>query len=379
MTTFEVAVVGAGPAGSIAALHLARAGKHVALIDKAHFPRVKVCGGGVVHRALEHVPADILLPVQRDCRRIDLRFLDRDRRFEVKRDTTVVAMTMRAELDQMLADAAVRSGAQAFFSREVRSITRATDHVELETNQGTIRAGIVIAADGATGRCAKLAGWNEPLATIPALEAEVRVDEPAFERHSESAIFDFGGVVEGGYGWVFGKNNHLSCGVLSMRRGQSGLRARLDRYLDAAGVHAVEPFEADGYVIPIAPRRDGFTRDRVLLVGDAAGLADPVTAEGISIAMHSGALAARAILHEPSSHDVERAYASDLNRSILSELRVARLVAHVLYRRPGFARFLFDHAGTHLCEAMADVYLGRRTYKSLVTRPHNWWRLLRGR
>jgi flavin-dependent dehydrogenase len=116
-----------------------------------------------------------------------------------------------------------------------------------------------------------------------------------------------------------------------------------------------------------------------LLVGDAAGLADPVTAEGISIAIHSGAIAARAILGERIAHDVERTYEHDLQRSILSELRVARLVAHVFYRRPRFARFLFDHAGTHLCEAMADVYLGRRTYKSLVTRPHNWWRLLRGR
>jgi flavin-dependent dehydrogenase len=165
--------------------------------------------------------------------------------------------------------------------------------------------------------------------------------------------------------------------VLSRQRGQSGLRARLDHYLEAAGVRAIEPPESHGYVIPIAPRKEGFVRDRVLLVGDAAGLADPVTAEGISIAMHSGAIAARTILHE-GPQDVERTYERDLGRSIVSELRVARLVAHVLYRRPRFARFLFDHAGAHLCEAMADVYLGERTYKSLVTRPRNWWRLLRG-
>jgi geranylgeranyl reductase family protein len=378
-----------GPAGSIAALHLARAGKHVALIDKAHPPRVKVCGGGVVRRAFDHVPADLVLPVQRECKTIELRFLDRDRRFEVRRDATVVGMTMRSELDHALADAACRAGAEGLFGREVRALRRANDHVELGTNAGTVRAGIVIAADGATGRCAKLAGWTEALATIPALEAEVRVDPAALDALGCAAIFDFGGVVEGGYGWVFGKRDHLSCGVLSMQRGPAAFRERLDHYLDAVGVRPVEPVDARGYVIPIAPRKDGFARERVLLVGDAAGLADPVTAEGISIAMHSGHSAARAILEaNDASHgasdpararDIERAYVRDLGREILSELRIARLVAHVLYRRPRFARALFDHAGTHLCEAMADVYLGRRTYKSLVTHPRNWWRLVSGR
>jgi geranylgeranyl reductase family protein len=379
MGTFEVAVVGAGPAGSVAALHLARAGKHVALIDKAHMPRVKVCGGGVVHRALEHVPRDIELPLQRACRRIEMRFLDRGRVFQIERDATVVAMTMRAELDQVLADAACKSGAQALYGREVRGIARHSDHVEIGTSAGTVRAGLVVAADGATGRTAKLAGWTDTLATIPALEAELRVDASDFARLDHAAIFDFGGAVEGGYGWVFGKRDHLSCGVLSMQRGHASLRERLDRYLHAAGVVPIEPFDVRGYVIPIAPRRSGFARGRVLLAGDAAGLADPVTAEGISIAMHSGALAARAVLAGTPARDVERAYERDLRREILAELRIARLVAHVLYRRPRLARVLLDHAGQHLCEAMADVYLGRRTYTSLVTRPQNWWRLLSGR
>jgi flavin-dependent dehydrogenase len=261
---------------------------------------------------------------------------------------------------------------------EVRGIARANEHVELETSQGTVRAGFLIAADGATGRSAKLAGWTDGLATIPALEAEVRVDDDSFTALADSATFDFGGVVEGGYGWVFGKREHLSCGVLSMQRGKASLHERLERYLHAAGVRNVVSQDVRGYVIPLVPRSGGFTRGRVLLAGDAAGLADPVTAEGISIAMHSGVLAARAILSGGTSRDVEHRYARELRREILSELRIARLVAHVLYRRPRFARALFDHAGAHLCEAMADVYLGTRSYRSLLTNPRNWARLVRG-
>ena len=378
-STFEAAVVGAGPAGAIAALHLARAGRHVVLIDKARFPRVKVCGGGVVRRAREHLPAEVSLPIQHESRRVGMRFLDRGRSWTIRREDTVIAMTMRADLDHALVDAARKSGAQWMSPCEVRGLARQSGHVELDTSLGPVRAQFVIAADGATGRCAKLAGWNEGLATIPALEAEVRVDDAAHGALSATAMFDFGGVVEGGYGWVFGKRAHLSCGVLSMRRGQANLHERLERYLHAAGVRAVAPPDVRGYVIPVAPRAGGVARDRVMLAGDAAGLADPVTAEGISIAMHSGALAARAILSGGGARDVEQAYSRDLRREILSELRIARLVAHVLYRRPRIGRALFEHAGQHLCEAMADVYLGRRSYTSLVTRPANWLRLLAGR
>jgi geranylgeranyl reductase family protein len=376
---FEVAVVGAGPAGSIAALHLARAGKDVALIEKAALPRVKVCGGGVVRRAHEHVPADVVLPVQRPCTRVEMRYADRGMGFAVERKDTVIAMTMRAELDHALVEAARKSGATVLSPCELRGIARSQEHVELDTQQGTVRAGFVVLADGATGRCAKLAGWAENLVTIPALEAEVRVDDRSLAALGSSATFDFGGVVEGGYGWVFGKSQHLSCGVLSMQRGNAGLHERLGLYLRAAGVVALSPPDVRGYVIPIAPRSGGCARGRVLLAGDTAGLADPITAEGISLAMHSGALAAKAILRGGRSDDVERAYETDLRRNILSELRVARLVAHVLYRRPRLARTLFRHAGQHLCEAMADVYVGARSYKSLVTSPRNWARLVIGR
>lgn len=377
MIACRVAVVGAGPAGTVAALHLARAGLDVVLIDKAELPRVKVCGGGVVKRALRHLPEGVVLPVERACRRVSMRLLDCDFAYTVERPDTIVAMTMRANLDHALALTAERAGARLFSPCTVQSIARRAEHVELATSLGTVRADFVVVADGATGPCARMAGFDDALATIPALEAEVRVDDDTLRARVDTAAFDFGGVVAGGYGWVFGKREHLSCGVLSMRRGSVQLRARLESYLQTAGIRPIS-MDVRGYVIPMRPRRGGFARGRVLLAGDAAGFADPVTAEGISLAMHSGRIAARAVLEHAGARAVERAHDRMLRREIGAELRVARLVARLVYNRPRLARRLFERSGVDLCEAMTSVFLGERNYRELLMSPRAWTKLVIG-
>ncbi len=378
MIRCRVVVVGAGPGGAVTTLHLARAGVDVVVIDKATLPRAKVCGGGVVKRALRHVPADVVLPVERACRRVSMRMFDGNFAHVVVRAEAVVSMTMRADLDLALVDAAVKSGAHVLAPCAVIAIERSVEHVDVVTAAGLVRADFVVVADGATGPCARLAGFDDTLATIPALEAEVRVDARTLEAHADTAAFDFGGVVSGGYGWVFGKRDHLSCGVLSMKRGSVHLRDRLDRYLHAVGI--VEPLaiETRGYVIPIRPRKR-LARDRVLLVGDAAGLADPVTAEGISLAMHSGAIAAQSIVEHTTARDVERTFERRIQQEIKADLRVARLLSRLLYDKPRLARRLFERRGQSLCEAMTSVTAGERSYRSLLSNPLNWSRLVLGR
>jgi flavin-dependent dehydrogenase len=287
-------------------------------------------------------------------------------------------MTMRADLDHELARTAERSGARLWAPCAVTSIERRAEHVELSTSMGTVHADFVVIADGATGPCARMAGFEDALATIPALEAEVRVDDDTLRAHADTAAFDFGGVVAGGYGWVFGKREHLSCGVLTMRRGSVHLRERLASYLHAAGIREPVSMDVRGYVIPVRPRASGFARGRVLLAGDAAGLADPLTGEGISLAMHSGSIAARAVLEHAGGAAVERAHDRMLRREIGAELRVARFLAPLLYDRPRFARRLFEHAGAGLCEAVAGVSLGERSYKGLAASPRAWSRLVLG-
>src|SRR5262249_46912492 len=137
-------------------------------------------------------------------------------------------------------------------------------------------------------------GWSALPHLVPALEWEVFLTDDGFERLGGTARFDFN-FIDNGYAWVFPKRRHLSVGILSMRRRCPDLQAKLEAYLGCVGITQIQKAERHGYLIPVAPRREALVRGRVLLVGDAAGVVDPITAEGISYAMLSGKLAAAAI------------------------------------------------------------------------------------
>jgi geranylgeranyl reductase family protein len=364
ITMFDVAIVGSGPAGSTAALALARHGLTVALLERESLPRYKTCGGALVARGFPLLPPQIQAVFERPCRQAELHLLDVDLHYRAVRDAPIMAMTMRDRLDHVLASAAAAAGA------DLRAPCRATGvrvehgHVRLDTGSGPITAAFLIAADGATGEVARLAGWRDGRHLIPALEYEVRVDDATLDRFARMPRFDVG-IIPYGYAWVFPKTCHLSVGVLTTRRGPVNLHRQLEGYLRVVGI-APRSLERHGFVIPVRPRSGPLGRGRVLLVGDAAGLADPVTAEGISPAARSGELAAGAILDgKLDPPRVAAAYHAAL-RPMLAELRVARGLARVLYGHPWARRWMFRRVGQRLVEAITDVFMDARAYRESV-------------
>jgi len=367
---FDVAVVGTGPAGATAALTLARGGLKVALVEKETLPRYKTCGGGLVARARALLPPGVDPLIERSCSRAELHLRDADRHYRAEREPPeppIVAMTMRDRLDHALAMAAAAAGAQLRAPCRATGVTHEPGHVRLDTDGGPIAARFLIAADGATGSVARLAGWCDGRRLIPALEYEVKVDDATFEQFARVARFDVG-VVPYGYGWVFPKNAHLSVGVLTTHRGAVDLHHSLAEYMRVIGLEP-RSLERHGYVIPIRPRRGPLARERVLLVGDAAGLADPVTAEGISLAARSGMLAAEAIIAAGAAGldpgRVRAGYHAAL-RPLLAELRVARALARLLYDYPRARTWMFRRVGQRFVETLTDVFMGSRTYRGSV-------------
>jgi len=246
---------------------------------------------------------------------------------------------MARPLDHVLASAAAAAGAALRAPCTVSGVSLEQRHVRLDTDTGPVTAAFVIAADGATGEVARLAGWEDGRHLIPALEYEVCVDDATLDRFAQMPRFDVG-IVPHGYAWVFPKTTHLSVGVLTTHRGAINLHRQLEEYLRV--IRLVPQVDGAPRVRdPGPPARRPLARERMLLVGDAAGLADPVTAEGISLAALSGRLAADAIIASQLDPRHARAGYDAALRPMLAELRVARTLARLLYEYPHARRWMF--------------------------------------
>lgn len=371
MSYYDAVVAGAGPAGCTTALSLARGGATVALVDKAALPRYKACGGGLLARAYRMLPTTIDHVVERAFDSIQLNFLDRDLHFVTTRRAPIVYMTTRSQLDYLLAQEAVAAGADLVQDCAVIDLRSFGDHVQLNTSKGPMHARAVIAADGANSKLARAAGWIESPRLIPALEYEIRPSAREFLRLCDTARFDFG-LVSQGYAWVFPKRTHLSIGILTMRRGSINLHQELERYLSVLAITETVSIEKHGHTIPVSPRKGPLTKGGVFLVGDAAGLVDPVTAEGISHAITSGHLAAQALLTHSSLSDAAACYQDLLETQVLSELRAADVFATLLYRWPILRNIGFRLSGQKLCEFVTDVVTGEKSYRAAVRKPSNY-------
>jgi geranylgeranyl reductase family protein len=298
MERFDAVIVGAGPAGSTAAFRLARAGARVLLTDKARFPRDKPCGGGLTVRALRLLPFSVAPVVEEEIDVFELG-LGYRRRFERRTREPLVLMTQRRRLDAFLVEQAQEAGA------EFRDGT---------TAEG-VEATVVIGADGVNGTTAKALGF-EPHEHEVALEANVPYGQVSRSRYARRAVVEFG-IVPGGYGWVFPKGDHVNVGVGGWLHQGPLLRRHLSRLCREHGIPEDALVGVRGYRLPL--RRPGFApvSGRTALVGDAAGLVDPVSGDGIYEALLSARLAAENALEIIAGNAADfRSYAGKLDRAL---------------------------------------------------------------
>ncbi len=325
------------------------------------------------------LPIDVRSAIDRECRIAELVHHNPALRFTTERPHPIVTMVMRDRFDHLLISAAQARGITLAAGTTVTSVRVEHDGVVLATSGGDVRARFVIAADGVNSPTARALNLPALEGVVPALECEATFPADVMERFEGRARFDFG-LVPAGYGWVFPKNTHLSVGVGTTHRGAVNLHRAYDDYVQALGLGTPVHEERRGYMIPCRPRRRLFDTPRVLLAGDAAGLADPVTAEGITAGIVSGQLAARAIVAgDFNDAVVRRAYRGNLQSELLGDLRVARRLAWLLYDRPRWGAALLSRHGHGMSELMTRIVTGETTYRAAVLRPSHYIRLLRGR
>jgi len=292
---FDVLVVGAGPAGSATAIRLARGGAKVLLADRARFPRDKPCGGGLTGRALKQAPCDVTPVVERVVHTFELR-LHFKTSFRRSSAEPLILMTQRRRLDAYLAEQAVAAGAAFRDGSRVEQLELGDGGITARVGGTEVAADMLVGADGANGVVAKAAGLDAGIVRGVALEGNVPWSLLDADRFATTAVIEFG-APPGGYGWLFPKGDHANLGVGGWETEGPHLREHLARLARAYAVDPAAITELRGHRLPM--RRLGASTpgsERVLLVGDAAGLVDPLSGDGMYEAFTSARLASEAIL-----------------------------------------------------------------------------------
>jgi geranylgeranyl reductase family protein len=290
---YDAIVVGAGPAGSVTAYRLARAGASVLLLDKARFPRDKPCGGGLTIRAVKELPFAVDPVVEHIVDRLRLR-LRYGPGYERESDGPLILMTQRRLLDEYLAAQAAEAGAEFRDGTKVTAVAEDGDGYELALGEETVRATAVVGADGANGMCARQLGLGATPVYGVALEGNLRNTELGADTYERTAVIELA-TLPGGYGWVFPKGDHVNLGVGGWERTGPTLRDHLRLLCRRHGVDERRLESVRGHRLPLRPPEAPLARGRALLVGDAAGLVDPLSGDGMYEAFVSARLASEAV------------------------------------------------------------------------------------
>lgn len=331
---YDAIVVGCGPAGNLASYRLATGGLRVLQIEKEELPRHKVCGGGISKKTLDLLPFKIDPVVETVMRE---GFVSFGSPMVIARELPDAGvMVCRDKFDNFLAQKAVQAGAELLQRCAFERFTKRENHIlAVETNRGTFLTRTLIGADGVHSRVrAQMPGMRKPPA-LPAVEALLIPREGVLEELNGRCLFDFH-AIDGGYGWIFPKKDHLNVGLYRFRKTPANIHLRqlLEHFIESNPLLArFRSIDVRGLVIPVRPAGRSLVSENVLLAGDAAGLAEAFFGEGISFAVKSGLLAAEAV----EGHLRERRSLSLYNAK-MRRLRVnnafARGLAKVFYRAP---------------------------------------------
>lgn len=329
---YDCIVVGAGPAGASTAYHLARRGHSVLVLEKHALPRYKPCSGAVSPSIAEYFEFDFAPVIDRSMRRVRYTWKLGD---PIEAELTTkdpIWMVKRDVFDHFLVQQARAVGAEVKAGTPVTAVEFNQDSWRVVTPEGEFEAGYLVGADGAKG---PMAGWLG----FPALELrqasvlEVDTAEPLDE--SCAINFEFG-LVKQGCLWSFPKQQGYAIGAAAFRgKAAKGYQKQLDQYSRCFGL---TPEQGTVYHHPLKlwDGQHPLHTQRAVLVGEAAAIVDPLSAEGIRPGMISGVKAAEAI-HAAlqGTPDALASYTQIMHDSWGADMQWAKRISALFFRVPG--------------------------------------------
>jgi geranylgeranyl reductase family protein len=336
----------------------------VLLIEKAEFPRDKPCGGGVTVRAAGLLPFEITPVVEREVYGI-LFSVRQSNGFSRRSPRKLTYLTQRCHFDTFLLERALDAGVTCRQRASVRQIERHSSHVLVRTTDGNFEGSALVGADGANGPTARIAGLD--VGVVHGLALEGNITPPGrFPEEWEDVLGMDVGTTPGGYGWIFPKGDHLNIGIGGWKYVAPVLRPRLDELVRFYGFDPADLWGVRGHHLPIPRSTSSLVDGNVLLVGDAGGLLDPMTGEGIYSAIWSG----RAAAHHLAAYvggevDDLSGYQREVTRDLVPDLRVSRQLHDLFHLSPGF--YLGVERRTSLVWHLAcRILLGEQTYAGVM-------------
>ncbi|GGM81900.1 hyaluronate lyase [Lentzea pudingi] len=337
---WDVVVIGAGPAGATAARVAAEAGCDVLLLERAAIPRYKTCGGGLIGCSQAFLPAGLAVTIRDEIDAVTFGWNGRRERTVASTAGARCKMVFREEFDAALTEAAARAGAVVRDQTAVSALEDAAGEVVVRTGRGErIRARAVVGADGSASRVGRHVGVRCEQVDL-ALEVEVPVDQRDAAKWRGRMLMEWG-PLPGSFGWVFPKGDICTAGVVAARGKGEATKAYLREFLRRQGLAHLTPLHDTGHLTRCRRPDSPLARGRTLVAGDAAGLCDPWSREGISFALRSGTwagMAAAGIARAERRADAEKAliaYTDAVRSTLEVEMLASRQVMNVFTKLPG--------------------------------------------
>lgn len=359
----DVLIAGAGPAGSTLAYELARRGIEVLLLEKARFPRGKTCAGGINVRTLRILPFGIEPVTEKVIS--TLSFTRRlEKNFTRSYPQPLLVTVRRENFDSFLVRQAEKEGGRFLPETRLLSLRQNGEMVEAETSSGNCRARFLVGADGARSTVAQALDLMAGAGGILTIHSEIPL--PLLPRLEPEAVHIDWGTLKRSYAYLFPKKNSFALGAGGWKipglRLKEYQRAFLSTFRHEPGPL---PFGRAGFILPQRRKRQPIQKGRCLLLGDAAGLIDPFTGEGIFFAVRSAQLAAPFIqeaLHRGGNSLA--AYEEAVDREIMPELESSRMFREIFNLYPSF---FYQKIAFHdrWWIAMAKILRGEKTFFDL--------------
>jgi geranylgeranyl reductase family protein len=325
---WDVAVVGAGPAGLAAASAAAAAGARTIVLERAEHPRYKTCGGGLIGASRAAAGGLIDVPARDEITSATVT-LRGGQEYTRSHGKPLLAMVVRDEFDAALLKRAQENGAQVRQRTQVRAIDQADGGATARLADGTeVSARVLIGADGSSGITARHVGAEFDQVDL-GLELEIAVPDRVASQWRGRVLLDWG-KIPASYGWVFPKGDRLTVGVIAARGQGEATKAYLREFTGRLGLAGFAAVQDSGHLTRCRSDSSPLRKGQVIVAGDAAGLLDPWTREGISFALRSGALAGE----HAAKGDLD-GYVAAVNATLARDMRAGRTLLTAFTRHAG--------------------------------------------